>query len=337
MANPDTPHSSVRILVVDDFEPWRQQVCSILQIRPGLRVVAEIADGLEAVQKAEELQPDLIVLDIGLPLLNGIEVARRVRKVSPKSKILFVSQESSADVVQEALRTGARGYVLKTDAGSELLIAINVVLRGEQFVSRRLADQQSTDNSKITPCHEAGFYSSDQSLLDHLTQFIGAALKRGNAAIVIATESHRENLFPRLQEQGLDMTAALEQGRYAGFDAGDTLSMCMQDQCPMRVDFHGSWQIAFKQRRMLPNRDAIALQFLESVYNFYGNKAMVRRRLRSKDSGTKRYSDATMLKFSADTQRMLFRAGWTISSSKKSMQNTQRFIPGSRFAVEPHY
>ena len=130
MANPDTPHSSVRILVVDDFEPWRQQVCSILQIRPGLRVVAEIADGLEAVQKAEELQPDLIVLDIGLPLLNGIEVARRVRKVSPKSKILFVSQESSADVVQEALRTGARGYVLKTDAGSELLIAINVVLRG---------------------------------------------------------------------------------------------------------------------------------------------------------------------------------------------------------------
>src|SRR5437762_2932811 len=138
----------------------------------------------------------------------------------------------SADVVQEAHRTGARGYVLKTDAGSELLIAINVVLRGEQFVSRRLADQQSTDNSKITPCHEAGFYSSDQSLLDHLTQFIGAALKRGNAAIVIATESHRENLFPRLQEQGLDMTAALEQGRYAGFDAGDTLSMCMQDQMP---------------------------------------------------------------------------------------------------------
>ena len=138
----------------------------------------------------------------------------------------------SADVVQEAHRTGARGYVLKTDAGSELLIAINVVLRGEQFVSRRLADQQSTDNSKITPCHEAGFYSSDQSLLDHLTQFIGAAPKRGNAAIVIATESHRENLFPRLQEQGLDMTAALEQGRYAGFDAGDTLSMCMQDQMP---------------------------------------------------------------------------------------------------------
>jgi len=122
-------------------------------------MVGEVTDGLEAVQRAEELHPDLIVLDIGLPSLNGIEVARRVRKVSPKSKILFMSQESSADVVAEALRTGARGYVLKTDAGSELLISINAILRGEQFISRRLAGQQSTDNSKITPCHEAGFGS----------------------------------------------------------------------------------------------------------------------------------------------------------------------------------
>jgi DNA-binding NarL/FixJ family response regulator len=77
---------------------------------------------LEAVQKALELQPDLILLDIGLPRLNGIEVARRIRKVSPGSKILFVSQESSADAVQEALGTGARGYVVKTDAGTELLV-----------------------------------------------------------------------------------------------------------------------------------------------------------------------------------------------------------------------
>src|SRR5205809_2668862 len=224
--------SSIRVLVVEDSEEFRKFICAKLGERPELQIVGEDTDGLQALQRADELQPDLILLDIGLPSLNGIEVARQIPKISPKSKILFVSQESSADVVQEALRTGARGYVLKMDAGSELLIAINVVLRGEQFVSRRLADQQSTDNSKITPCHEAGFYSSDQSLLDHLTQFIGAALKRGNAAIVIATESHRENLFPRLQEQGLDMTAALEQGRYAGFDAGDTLSMCMQDQMP---------------------------------------------------------------------------------------------------------
>jgi len=94
---------------------------------------------MEAVQKVEELQPDLIVLDIGLPSLNGIEAARRIRKVSPESKILFVSQESSADVVQEALGTGAHGYVVKSDAGSELLPAVKAVLEAKRFISASLA------------------------------------------------------------------------------------------------------------------------------------------------------------------------------------------------------
>ena len=131
--------SSVRVLVVEDFEPFRRFVCSTLGNRPELQVVCEVSDGLEAVQKAEELQPDLILLDIGLPTLNGIEAARRIRKLSPESTILFVSQECSVDLVQEALRTGARGYVVKTDARSELLEAVNTVLRGDQFVSRRLS------------------------------------------------------------------------------------------------------------------------------------------------------------------------------------------------------
>ena len=94
---------------------------------------------MDAVRKAEELRPDLILPDIGLPRLNGIEVARRVRTLSPKSKILFVSQESSVDVVQEALGTGGSGYVVKPDAGSELLEAVSGVLRGEQFVGKRFS------------------------------------------------------------------------------------------------------------------------------------------------------------------------------------------------------
>ena len=102
-------------------------------------VIGVASDGLEAVQKAEELQPDLILLDIGLPSLNGIEVARQIRKLCPKSKILFVSQESSADVVQGALGTGAQGYVVKIDAGRELLEGVNTVLRDEQFVGGRFA------------------------------------------------------------------------------------------------------------------------------------------------------------------------------------------------------
>ena len=127
--------SSVRVLVVEDFEPFRRFVCSRVGDSSELQVICEVSDGLEAVQKAEELQPDLILLDIGLPNLNGIEAARRIRKLSPQSKILFVSQESSADVIEEALSLGAMGYVIKAHAGSELLVAMEAVRDGRQFVS----------------------------------------------------------------------------------------------------------------------------------------------------------------------------------------------------------
>ena len=130
--------SSVRVLVVDDFEAWRRFVCSMLRKNPELQVVGEASDGLEAVHKAEQLQPDLIVLDLGLPTLNGIEAARQIRKLAPESKILVLSQESSADVVQEALSSGVRGYVLKTRAGVDLLAAVEAVLERRQFVSSGL-------------------------------------------------------------------------------------------------------------------------------------------------------------------------------------------------------
>jgi CheY-like chemotaxis protein len=135
IVNVDSPHSSVRILVVDDFEPWRRHVCSVLETRSEFTVIAEIADGLEAVQKADELKPDLILLDIGLPNLDGLEAATRIRRVAPGARIIFLTLNSDKDIVRAALSNGAQGYVLKTDAESELLPAIKVVLRGEKFVS----------------------------------------------------------------------------------------------------------------------------------------------------------------------------------------------------------
>lgn len=125
----------VRILVVDDFEPWRRFACASVQQKPELQVVAEVSDGLEAVSNAQQLQPDLILLDIGLPTLNGVEAARRIRELSPKSKILFVSENRDSDVVESAFRSGARGYLVKSDAGMELLSAIEAVLQDKQFRS----------------------------------------------------------------------------------------------------------------------------------------------------------------------------------------------------------
>ena len=107
----------------------------LLQPRPDCQVIAEASDGLEAVQKAEDLKPDLVLLDIGLPKLDGIEAARQIRQRSPSSKIVFLSQNNDLDVVRAALGTGALGYVRKIDAGRELLPAVDAVLRGEQFSS----------------------------------------------------------------------------------------------------------------------------------------------------------------------------------------------------------
>src|SRR5271170_4335421 len=116
--------STVRVLVVDDYEPFRRLACSMLGERPELQIVGEASDGMEAVRKAEELKPNLILLDIGLPTLNGIEAAKQIRKLAPESKIIFVSQESSPDIVQEAIDLGARGYVLKIRAAIDLLAAV---------------------------------------------------------------------------------------------------------------------------------------------------------------------------------------------------------------------
>jgi len=127
--------SSIRVLVVDDYEPFRRVVCSRLESRPDLEVIGEASDGLEAVEKAQALKPDLILLDIGLPRLNGIEAAQRISRLIPTATILFVSQISDADVVQEALSSGAIGYVWKQDAGTDLLPGVESALQGKRFVS----------------------------------------------------------------------------------------------------------------------------------------------------------------------------------------------------------
>jgi DNA-binding NarL/FixJ family response regulator len=142
------PTRSIRVLVVEDFEPFRKFVCSRLRQRPDLQVIGEALDGLEAVQKAQELKPDLILLDVGLPNLDGLKAANRIRKIAPDARIIFLTQNRDKDVVQEALRNGAKGYVLKTDAESELLTAVAAVLGGDVFVSSGIKRDDSGETEK---------------------------------------------------------------------------------------------------------------------------------------------------------------------------------------------
>jgi DNA-binding NarL/FixJ family response regulator len=231
--------SLIRILVVDDFENWRRHVRLALQARPTWQIIAEASDGPEAVQKAEDLKPDLILLDISLPKLNGIEAARLIRQRSPNSEIIFLSQHSDHDIVRAALRAGALGYVHKTDAGRELLHAMDAVLRGKQFVSGSLIDHQFTDTSaeKAAHCHEVQFYSDDTVFLDAFAHFIAVALKSGRAAIVVIAESRSDGLVSRLKTQGLDVDSAIQQGTYIQLDVNKTLSTFMVNDLPDSARF----------------------------------------------------------------------------------------------------
>ena len=135
------PPAVVRVLVVDDYEPFRRFVCATLEERPEFRLIGIAADGLEAVQKAAELQPDLILLDIGLPRLNGLEAALRITRLVPSATILFISQNNDPDVVAEAIGKGAGGFVRKQHANKELMPAIEAALRGDHFVSEGLMSE----------------------------------------------------------------------------------------------------------------------------------------------------------------------------------------------------
>ncbi len=137
--------ADVRILIVDDFEPWRQFLRSFVQQNPAWHIISEASDGLEAVEKSRELQPDLIVLDIGLPKLNGIEAAQRIQKIAPSTRILFFSENCCVDVVREAFRVGGRGYVVKSDAAGDLSAGLEAVIANKQFVGSRFMGQHISD------------------------------------------------------------------------------------------------------------------------------------------------------------------------------------------------
>jgi DNA-binding NarL/FixJ family response regulator len=216
--------SRLGVLVVDDFERWRNFSAMAIARKPELQILGEASDGLLAVQKAQELQPDLILLDIGLPALNGIEAARRIREVSPKSTILFMSENRSPDIAAEALSVGA-GYVIKSDAATELAPALDAVLQGGRYISSSLAGSDlNSFNShagdqdgfeKVPPparaendsSHEVKIYPDDAALIDDFAAFVTNSLHSGHVVVVITTESHRADIVERLRADVVDTSA----------------------------------------------------------------------------------------------------------------------------------
>lgn len=244
---------TVQVLVVDDYEPWRRFAASTLQKRPELQIIGEATDGSLAVERARVLQPDLILLDIGLPSQNGIEAARQIGELSPESKIIFVSENRSVDIAQEAARAGARGYVVKSNAGSELLPAIAAVLEGRYFSSSGLGEnvfsavvrQHAPEDSKVREtavvangnghCHQVAFYPDDPSFVDGFADFTKAAISAGRCVVIVTTASHRAAIRRVLVENGVDVDGAIQVGTLIEADAHELLSSIVVNEMPERT------------------------------------------------------------------------------------------------------
>jgi DNA-binding NarL/FixJ family response regulator len=247
----------IRVLIVDDFVPWRNYLVAKLGENPALQVVECVSDGSEAVLKAADLHPDLILMDVNLPQLSGIKAAARIRGLSPGSKILFVSQDIDFEVALAALDAGGLGYVVKSDAENELLTAVEAVMSGKTFVSTLLASRdfsavlgsqapirvrteesielparRSMRNGTLGPSHEVEFYADDAAFLVRCTRFVGAALTNGNVVIVVMTPSHRNSLRQKLESEGCDVAGAMEHGRYRALEPSDVLSTFLVNDQP---------------------------------------------------------------------------------------------------------
>lgn len=206
----------------------------MLRERPEFQVVGEVADGLEAVQKAVELQPDLILLDIGLPGITGLKAAERIRTLVPYAQLLFVSQESSPAIVRETFRLGGRGYVHKSSAYGDLIPAIDAVLGYRHFVSESLRYPGGVDTH---PRHVAQFYCDEVGLLECFVRFIATAVKAGDATIMLATQSHLEGVAQSLKARGLDIDDAVQKGGHIALDANEVLASIMHGGTPDRAQF----------------------------------------------------------------------------------------------------
>jgi CheY-like chemotaxis protein len=215
-----------RILLVEDFEPFRQFVRSALQRRIDLTLVGEARDGLEAVRKAIDLKPDLVLIDIGLPKLNGMDAAQQIHAAVPNAKLVFVTLESSPAIVREAFRLGAHGYIHKLRAQFDLLPAIETVLAQRQFISSNLEFRNGANTLRR---HEVQFYSDDTVFRTSVTSFIGSALKHGAGVIALATKPHEEVIVQRLKEEAVGIESAIRERTFFSMDASEALSSFFPD------------------------------------------------------------------------------------------------------------
>lgn len=205
----------VRILVADDHQVVRTGLRALLESRTGWQVCAEAANGREAVEKAGELKPDVAVLDIGMPLLNGVEATRQIRKLSPQTEILILTMHDSELLIQEVLGAGAHGYILKDDADRNLVAAVDALRRHKPYLSSRVSESVSnpsgSDGSPFGPSSRSRLTPREREVLQLLAEGKSNKEVAGILGISVKTaETHRANIMLKL-----DFHSVTELVRYA--------------------------------------------------------------------------------------------------------------------------
>lgn len=196
--------TTLRILVADDHEIVRQGIRALLLVHSGWEVCGEAADGREAVRKAAELKPDIAIMDIGMPNLNGLSAARQILHHNPQTKVLILTMHSSEQVLREVLDIGAQGYLLKSDAGRDLMTAVEALQRNRTFFSSK-AGEVVLDNFRK---HKTG---TDNGVKEALTarerevvQLLAEGKSTKEVAVILGlsvktTETHRSNILRKLE------------------------------------------------------------------------------------------------------------------------------------------
>jgi len=207
----------LRVLVADDHEIVRRGLCSLIEGQPGWKVAAEAADGREAVEKTRELKPDLTVMDISMPSMNGLEATRQIMKDRPESKVLVLTVHDSDPLIREVLDAGARGYVLKADAGRDLVAALEALRRNKTFFTAKVA--QTVLDGYLRRDFEPAEVNTRKGRLTPRQREIVQLLAEGKSSKEVAValgisvktaETHRANIMRRL-----DCHSVSELVRYA--------------------------------------------------------------------------------------------------------------------------
>jgi len=210
--------SNLRLLLADDHEIVRKGLRSVLEAQKDCEVVGEAADGRQAIALVKELNPDIVILDISMPLLNGLEATRQILKIRPQTKVLILTMHESDPLIRDVLDAGARGYILKTDAGRDLVTAVESLRRNKTFFTSRVSqmildgflkgdsrpsDSDSSGGIRLTP--------RQREIVQLLAE--GKSSKEVAVALdlsVKTAETHRANIMRKL-----DCHSVSEVVRYA--------------------------------------------------------------------------------------------------------------------------